>query len=317
MLLNSEVMGNLIPDDEPSEELVPEAARILARHLINQPLLYRSYLWASALLDAGFRSAIPVPARFVHASAGFVPIGAVTLPQKLANLTPGVTFGLYVLAEGTGESTIQLLQLAGRFFPVVTTYGEVQLHGGPPNPINATSTCWVRNTGNPKQWKEGILTCRHAVRTLPMGTPVALTPSVLHSTPASSTLADRNACTIDAAILEIQPSDWPSGLTRLNVAHPSAPGQAVAFEDRAGALHNGHILRVFNYNTYIGNLFGQRVIADCHASAGDSGSFLRDTSTNEAVGIYMGTIPDGAGGMDGIFQDLAQVESFFQVEIHY
>jgi len=102
----------------------------------------------------------------------------------------------------------------------------------------------------------------------------------------------------------------------MSVARPSAPGQPVTLEDRNGMPHKGSILRVFNYNTYIGNLFGQRVIADCHAVHGDSGSFLRDTATNEAVGIYMGTIPDGTGGSDGIFQDLTQVESFFQVEVY-
>jgi hypothetical protein len=318
MFLNSEVMGRLIPEGQPPEELVPDAARNLASHLVNRPVLYRSYLWASALLNAGFQSAIPVPPRFVHASAGFVPIATALLPQKLSYVPPGIAFGVYILAEGRGgEQTIQVLQLAGRLFPVVTTYGEIEMHGGPPNPVNATSTCWVRNAGTSLPWQEGILTCRHAVRTLPMGSAVALVPSIHHATPASSTLADRNACTIDAAILEIQPADWPAGVVRLSVSRPSAPGQPVQFEDRSGTVHSGHILRVFNYNTYIGNLFGQRVIADCHAAAGDSGSFLRDSATNEAVGIYMGTIPDGAGGSDGIFQDLAQVESFFQVEIHY
>jgi hypothetical protein len=115
----------------------------------------------------------------------------------------------------------------------------------------------------------------------------------------------------------LKSSDWPSGLTKLSVARPSAPGQTVQFNDHLGNPHSGHILRVFNYTTYIGNLFGQRVITDCYAVPGDSGSFLVDTTTNEAVGIYMGTIPDGSGGFDGMFQDLAQVESFFQVEIHY
>lgn len=130
-------------------------------------------------------------------------------------------------------------------------------------------------------------------------------------------LADIDECTIDAAVLEVLPSDWPSGLGRLSVARPAAPGQSVKFEDQTGATQSGTILRVFNYSTYIGNLFGQRVIADCHGVVGDSGSLLVDSTTKEAVGIYMGTIPDGAGGQDGMYQDLAQVESYFQLEFYY
>jgi hypothetical protein len=318
MFLEPDIIGKLIPHGMPPPELVPEPARVLAAGLINRPLLNRSYLWASALLNAGFQSALPVPSRFVHASAGFVSLQNTSLPPALAHLSSGIGFGIYILAERSeGPTGVRILRLGDQSFPVVTTYGEVALHGCPPHPVNAASTCWVRNLATSPSWTHGILTCRHAVRTLPMGTSVSLSASMDHSLPGSSTLADRDGCTIDAAVLEIDPADWPSGVTRLSVARPSAPGQSVQFQDRSGTTHAGSILRVFSYNTYIGNLFGQRVIADCHAVAGDSGSFLSDTASGEAVGIYMGTIPDGAGGTDGIFQDLAQVESFFELEVHY
>ncbi len=316
MFLNPETMTQLIPEGEPPGELVPEAARVLALSLANRPALYRSYLWASALLNAGFQSGVQVPPRFAHASAGFVPLN-VLLPTGLPS-SNGVGFGVHVLAGGSeGGQTIDVLRVAGRSFPVVITYGQIELHGCPPNLQNASSTCWVRNLGAYQPWKQGILTCRHAVRTLSRGSNVVLVPSVDHGHPASSSLADIDECTIDAAVLEIQPSDWPVGLKRLSIARPTAPGQTVKFKDRNGIPQNGHVLRVFNYNTYIGNLFGQRVIADCHGVGGDSGSLLVDTKTNEAVGIYMGTIPDGGGSSDGIFQDLAQVESYFQLEFHY
>ena len=114
-------------------------------------------------------------------------------------------------------------------------------------------------------------------------------------------LAEIDECTIDAAVLEIQPSDWPAGLNKLLVSKASAPGQQVQFEDRNGALKTGHILRVFIYTNYIGNLFGQRVIADCKGVAGDSGSLLLDPTTNEVVGIYIWVQflmePVGVGGM--------------------
>jgi hypothetical protein len=128
-------------------------------------------------------------------------------------------------------------------------------------------------------------------------------------------LAEIDECTIDAAVLSIQPSDWPAGLNKLHVSKASAPLQSVQFEDRSGTLQKGHILRVFNYTTYIGNLFGQRVIANCKGVGGDSGSLLLDSTTNEAVGIYMGTIPDGTGGKDGLFQEMAQVETYLSLEL--
>jgi hypothetical protein len=317
MNFEPETMMQLIPEGEPPEELVPELSRVLASRLVNSPALYRAYLWASALLNAGFQSAVPVPPRFAHAAAGFVALNA-PLPVGLSAPATGAGFGIHVLAGGSdGGQTIEILHMAGRSFPVVITFGQIDLHGCPPNPAGASSTCWVRNLGSYRPWKDGILTCRHAVRTLSRGSTVALIPSLHHSHPLSSTLADIDECTIDAAVLEIQPSDWPTGLTKLSVSSPSAPGQTVQFQDSTGKKQSGHILRVFNYSTYIGNLFGQRVITDCHGVAGDSGSLLTDTATSEAVGIYMGTIPDGGGGKDGIFQDLAQVESFFQLEIHY
>jgi hypothetical protein len=316
LFLENDSWPRLIPEEEPPFELVPAAARDLARRLVERPLLYRSYLWASALLNVGFQSPIPVPPRFSHVSAGFVP-ARVVMSGGEPIVQPGVGFGIYILAGGNEFRRVQTIRVGERYFPVVTASGQRVLHGRPPNPLTAASTCWVRNGGTYRGWQQGILTCRHAVHTNPIGTSIALAPSVHHSSPASATLADIDECTIDAAVLEIPPTHWPSGLKRLSVATPSTPGQLVGFQNHTGVSQSGHILRVFNYNTYIGNLFGQRVITDCHGVAGDSGSLLVDSATNEAVGIYMGTIPDGAGSHDGLFQDMAQVESYFQLELYY
>jgi hypothetical protein len=316
MFLDPETIARLVPEGVPPPGLVPATALILAQGLSDRPLLSRSYLWATALLNVGFQSSITVPPRFNHVSAGFVSSN----PQSAKFYTwdkSGVGFGLFVLAAGEGPQTIGILDLGGQTFPVVVAYGQPELHGCPPNPNNASSTCWVKNLGTYSSWNQGILTCRHAVSTLSKGTSVTLVSSNHHSQPGSSVLAEIDECTIDAAVLQIQPSDWPAGLNKLLVSKPSAPGQQVEFEDRNGALKTGHILRVFIYSTYIGNLFGQRVIADCKGVAGDSGSLLLDPTRNEAVGIYMGTIPDGAGGRDGIFQEMSQVEAFFQLEFHY
>src|SRR5208282_501013 len=316
MLLDPETIAQLVPEGIPPAGIVPAPALVLAQRLSDRPLLSRSYLWAAALLNVGFQLPITVPPRFNHVSAGFV-----SRNTQSANSYPwdesGVGFGLYVMSAGEGPPTIGILNLERQTFPVVVVYGQPELHGRPPNPSNASSACWVKNLGTHSSWNEGILTCRHAVRTLSKGNSVTLVPSGHHNQPGSSVLVEIDECTIDAAVLEIQPSDWPAGLNKLHVSKASAPGQQVQFEDRNGVLQTGHILRVFNYPTYIGNLFGQRVIADCKGVAGDSGSLLLDPTPKDAVGIYMGTIPDGAGGKDGIFQKISQVEPFFQLEFNY
>jgi hypothetical protein len=249
----------------------------------------------------------------VHASAGFI-----QLNPRVGLDYRSDAFGVYLLAGGNeGEQTVEFLHIGSLIFPVVINFGQVQLHGCPPNPPNASATCWVQNVGSYNSWQRGILTCRHAVKALSKGNSVALIPSNHHSQPSSSVLVEIDECTIDAAVLEIRAADWPSGLNRLHVSNPSAPGQPVQFEDRNGNFQTGHVLRVFNYPTYYGNLFGQRVIGDCKGVAGDSGSLLTDLKTNKAVGIYMGDIPDGTGGRDGIFQDLSQVEAYFKLAFYY
>ena len=97
---------------------------------------------------------------------------------------------------------------------------------------------------------------------------------------------------------------------------PAVPGLSVKFEGRNLKSQVGTVLRVFHYGTYAGTLFGQRVVADCHGSPGDSGALLQEMPGTAGVGIYMGTIPDGVGGRDGIFQDLSQAVSFYGLDLY-
>jgi len=318
MFLNPEALPRVLPESNPPLEAIPEVTRILAASLSYRPQLLRTYLWASALLNAGFQSAIPVPRRFSQVSAGFISLNEQVARRVFKSDANGIAFGLQIVAAGRNgeQQTVDAITVGGVTFPVLIVYGRTELHGGPPDPSNASSTCWVRNLGGVSSWQYGILTCRHAVSTLSVGQTVALVASTHHGNPSSSVLADIDECTLDAAVLEISSSDWPSGLAPLTVAKAVAPMQPVQFEDRQGVIQNGHVAQIFNYPTYIGNLFGQRVIADCKGVAGDSGSLLLDPTTNEAVGIYMGTIPDGAGGHNGIFQDMSQIESYFQLALH-
>lgn len=315
MELRPDQMNTLVPDGFPPESLVTPQVRELSSNLEDERLR-RSFLWASAIVSAGLQSRVSVETRFSHFSAGFV---AVTREHLLRSELPeadGFSFGGNILVKGDeAEQRIIPLEVGRTVIPLVVNYGTFEHHGGPPHPWNGSGTCWVKNTKSKPFWKRGILTCRHVNLGLLPGSNVSLDPSVDHSVPTSAALADIDECTIDASIMEVKASEWPSGLHRLAVQTPAAPGQLVEFRDRNGTAHKGSVLRVFHFGTYAGNLFGQRVITDCRGTAGDSGSLLRLSRSGPAVGIYMGTIPDGQGGKEGIFQDLAQVQDYFGLEL--
>jgi hypothetical protein len=318
MRFNPEWANDLIPEGVPPLETLPPFLRELAgaRIVLGGPL--RAYIWATAINGAGFESVVPLPPRFSQVSAGYVWVN-----ENLLGASPwsersrgGFVFGASAIIRAqTQRQEISSLRIGARTLPLVITYGDF-VPDGPPNPTNACASCWVENRGTYRPWKYGILTCRHAVAGLPLGTSISLNPSVAHSLPSAATLADIDDCTIDAAVLEINASDWPSGLNGLSLINPSSPGQTVQFQDRSGVVQSGTVLRVFHYGTYAGNLFGQRVIADFHGVGGDSGSLLADATTGLGVGLYMGKIPDGNRGYDGIFQDLQQVQSYFDLDLY-
>jgi hypothetical protein len=174
----------------------------------------------------------------------------------------------------------------------------------------------VRNGAKKKRWQDGILTCRHTLSNFRLGQAVSLVASAGHSIPTSGSLVDIDACTIDAAIVGIPSSSWPAGLSPLRIHNPLPPGAKVKFDGRFNS-GSGSILRIFQYSQYAGNLYGQRVITDCKGTNGDSGSLLVESSTGEGVGLYMGTIPDGGGGTDGIYQDLDQAAKYFELDLYY
>ena len=155
----------------------------------------------------------------------------------------------------------------------------------PPHPAGGSGTCWIRNrvAGS---WTHGILTCRHVVEAYGMGAAVPLTPSVSFSYPTSATVADIDECTLDAAVLDIDPSDWPLGARPMSIP-AVAPADTVTIAGRFTTA-SGTVLRVFQHPPYFGNLFGQRLIVDCTGVAGDSGTLVKHVATSGAAGLYMG-----------------------------
>ena len=311
---------SLVPEGHPPAELLPPEALALAANLEDQPILLRSYLWATAVIHAGFRSRIPLPPRFVHFSAGFIalPGDDNDSPGRGAKASaPRFAFGGHVVIRSRRERLeFRALDVGQITVPVVVVHGNFELHGCPPHPSGGSATCWAESSSAGSPWQKGILTCRHIVARQQIGSNVSLTPSTSHSTPASATLADIDECTIDAAVLAVGSSDWPTGLSPMLIRTPAVPGLSVKFEGRNLKSQVGTVLRVFHYGTYAGTLFGQRVVADCHGSPGDSGALLQEMPGTAGVGIYMGTIPDGVGGRDGIFQDLSQAVSFYGLDLY-
>jgi hypothetical protein len=305
-----------VPPGVPPETLITPNVRETAV-LVSLPLL-RSYLWANAILRAGLESSVVLPSKFTHFSAGFVWLRE-ELRREVENvpvLEDGFVFGGAVLIEDEGPQTLVTLRVGEQVIPVAVNRGRFRPHGCPPHPTGGSGTCWVKkNTANPPHWKYGILTCRHVVTSAGLGATIPLNPSGAHASPSSAIFAEETTCTIDAAVLEVPAGDWPTGLTRLPLMVPAAPGQLIELLDHTGRANSGKVLQVFHFGTYLGNLLGQRVIADVHGVPGDSGSLLTAAPGGEGVGIYMGAIPDGTGkGYDGMYQDLWQASAYFEFD---
>jgi hypothetical protein len=312
MKLPANLVPELIPQGVPDDKYSVGKIGLLAK-TIEEPLFRRSFLWSSALTIAGLESMLEVPPRLSGISSGFVYIDEHLRPDIAgAKVIDGFAFGICLLISIKEEKRqeIRMLKIGSMVYPVVLNYGLYEPHGLPTHPGSGSGSCWVINnrTGT---WSKGILTCRHTMTGCSIGSRVPLHQSAYHSTPTLGTLADKDIIsTIDAAIVEINQNDWPNGLSPLPICRAVAPGQSVSFEGRS-STQGGTVLRAFQHTGYFGNLFGQRVFTDCIGISGDSGSLLFDRSSGDGLAIYMGSVPDGAGGYEGLFQDLSQAALYF------
>lgn len=335
MRLPEGAASRLIPEFDPPREALPrelfdiadrmEGGAAVRPYGDNDRQRRRSYLWASAINLVGLAA---LPERCWHFSAGFIyvqPQILETAPRRYP-VYQSFVFGACALAEAGDEIQTQrldTLEAAGLVFPLVVTTGAYAPHGEPPNVRTTTqqgsSACWLRQqpAAQYAQWQYGILTCRHVVDDLKVGDPVAFDPTPAHASPAAGTLGDINACTLDAAVLKIDASDWPAGLQRLRIPPAVAANDAVTLHGRHTAAA-GTVLRVFQFDKYYGNLLGQRLVVDCTGRRGDSGGLLMSQASGDAIGLYlyMGQIPDGNNGYDGICQDMRQAARFFEFEAY-
>lgn len=322
MHLPRNIINDVVPIGFPPPELIPPFARELSENITDE-VLRRSYLWANAIITVGFQR---LPPGCTHFSAGFVYINpGMSASRQCSNqAVNSFLFGGYVLVKATEENTNQsifTIEVDGLSIPMVINYGRFVPHGCPPHPEDGSAACWVKNRASVPSWHEGILTCRHVIEHMSEGDLITLDASKDHCLPTEAALADIDACTIDAAILEIDTNDFPTKLKPLLIhkVTPPAPGNKIKvnFSGRISPAVSGSVLRIFQCSRYPGNLFGQRIIIDCVGDDGDSGSLLLESSTGEGLGLYMGTIPDGGKGKEGICQDLKQVANHFKLDLYY
>lgn len=310
---------NLVPRRDPPGEAVPAALYDQAARLEDE-LEARAVLWAAAINAAALQYGLP---RCGHLSAGFVYI-----PPELQDgvaamdvpLWEGFTFGGYALVRPAhpfepADARVETLRLGDSAIPLLVLAGRVELHRRPPDPFDGTGACWIRNSGRNRSWKYGILTCRHVVEHLPLGSPVPIFPNGDYAHTEYARLADMDECTLDAAVLEVDPDLFPPNTSLLPVP-PVAPKRRVRMRGRHTRTH-GTVLRVFQHPPYFGTLFGQRFVIDCSGEHGDSGALIEPLQTSGALGLYMGRIPDGRGGWDGMVQDMAQVARYFTFEPYH
>jgi hypothetical protein len=313
MVLPESAADGLIPPGVPPIALLSPDVLVRSGG-IEDDQQRRSYLWAMAILVASSQS---LPTRTTHVSAGFIYVGSEALLASPYEVRQSFVFGAYALIKGPPERPQEILTifLGERVFPLVITYGTIELHGQPPFVSTDSSACWVKNKGTHASWTYGILTCRHVVQPFGHNSAIPLTASPSHAYPTVGTLGDIDECTIDAAVVEIDPNAWPSGLSVLTLCRNIGLKAQVHGTGPVSSL-TGRVLRVYQDPFYSGNMIGHRVITDRAGQPGDSGSLITEHGTGCGVGIYMGSIPDGSGGHDGLYQDLAQAVDNFALTLH-
>jgi len=178
----------------------------------------------------------------------------------------------------------------------------------------ATSTCYVRPGYGKRyygrQWSEGVLIARHVLGSLTY--PGA---QVLMQSGATLQVVDidPNATTIDAAILDAGWGAIPAGTNQIGLHPAIAPGINV---NVAGAQtqFSATVLRVMDDPRYFGNMMAHRAVLDNCGIRGDSGAFVTEQLTGQAVGLYIGTIPGPPA--EGLVQLMRQVTTYFQAELY-
>ena len=334
----------LVPDNLPVEiepwvtnfaaraEFTPRetAAYVWATHLLRQ---LNGQVISTAVLGLLIPSGEPTEYEIIDISAGFIPYSksggsGSTTPRELRlaypvpsvaaddyNYSFGVVIGLRLLVAKTKEEPrvtpdlSQLVALSGGF-PVVAEYRQV-LESAPPHPTGVTSACYAKPRSSKRfagpLWNGGILIARHVLGNLGFS-PGTLVPM---RSGALLTVADIDAATtIDAAILDC--GTVPTGSAPLALAPAVSVGTTVQIRTVGGGF-SAQVLRIYEHQSYYGNMMSHRLFTDAVGVPGDSGSLVTRASHLDAAGLYMGSTQGSPP--EGIVQSMRQVVQYFDLDL--
>jgi len=313
----------------------------------------RGYLWANWLLKQAAADQLSVVANakknafageseISDITAGFIPVIPQTRREKYLSMimrnerrthfldASGFfwTFGLVVgvRPSTTGQRLVETPQATSLQdydgFPVICELrldsdieAKATAFHAPGHPSGAaTSTCYVKPASGKRyysrQWSEGILIARHVLGNLTY--PGA---QVLMRSGAAMQVVDidSTATTIDAAILDAGAGAIPAGSGSIGLHPALAPGMGVNVSG-AQSQFSASILRVMDDPRYFGNMMAHRAVLDFYGVRGDSGAFVTEQLTGQAVGLYIGMHPGPPA--EGLVQLMRQVTTYFEAELY-
>lgn len=185
----------------------------------------------------------------------------------------------------------------------------------PVNPQGAaTSTCFVKPVKGKRfygpVWSEGILIARHVLGAAP--TAGALVN--MQTGPALPVVdIDSKATTIDAAVLDAGIGSVPASAKQISVYSAVAPGTNVTVYG-ANGLFTADVLRIMDDPNYFGNMVTHRAFLDQYGRHGDSGALVRTTTSQDALGVYIGHTQGPPA--EGLVQLMRQVTKYFEVDLY-
>lgn len=304
---------------------------VAARFLDSDTLVRTRAMAIRLQLALSERTELVSPSRTWLVTFGFIPIGP-EIVNEIGNYpkSKNFSFGVSVFSESVGNATppapgqrlLGFLVIDAKKFPIVLTHSRYTAHSLPSvdaTPVKGSCSCWVKYSGaTPPPWVQGVFTARHVVEHLSIGSSVTLHRG---GRSYNGTVADYGACTVDAAVVEIDPTDWPTGMSK--VAHvgpyskPMAPGLAVELEGRVTTTRaTGKVVSHHPLPGYWGSMMGHRIVIDRSGQPGDSGGCVDKAPKGQTVGIYMGAIDDGTGGKHGLGQDLHQACIYLEADVY-
>ena len=207
---------------------------------------------------------------------------------------------------GPPRGDFQWVTVSDQNFSVIVRPAEWKLHMPAVDPALGTSTCWAESRRPRLKNKPAILTAKHVVGKMPIGSSVPLTSG-------RGTLLDLAPEGIDAALVQIQKSHWPANPTKLNCQRFIPPWTDVEVFSPTGRFST-KVIEVSSSRGSLDPNIPVRVYLANRGQSGDSGALVRDNAGN-GIGLYMGELTTPANLQEGFCQHLGQVEESMAVDL--